>query len=161
MILAGQAPVSTPLQSTSDPPSLEKPAPPAPTPATPASEQGFSSAPGRSSGAGPAQGGAGSAKADADDVFLTADESFAGPDSPHKEFHCAVLRALSKEPSGVEASKTNQAPGTADKARLYINSGLLLPSSPAQRWLASLHSAHWERGNPCLMCLLLFWGTRV
>uniref|UniRef100_A0A668V317 Alpha-adducin n=1 Tax=Oreochromis aureus TaxID=47969 RepID=A0A668V317_OREAU len=29
------------------------------------------------------------------------------PDSPHKDFHCAVLRALSKEPSVVDAAKAD------------------------------------------------------
>nr|XP_043871871.1 alpha-adducin isoform X9 [Solea senegalensis] len=33
------------------------------------------------------------------------DEVFLAPDSPHKEFHCAVLRALSKDTSVVEAAK--------------------------------------------------------
>ncbi|XP_055369201.1 alpha-adducin isoform X15 [Betta splendens] len=87
LVPGGQAPVSAPLQSSSDPPVLEKPPPPpAARPATPASEQGG-----------------------ADDVFLPADEASVAPGSP-QEFHSAVLRALSKEPSVVEASKTGQAP---------------------------------------------------
>ncbi|XP_071321544.1 alpha-adducin isoform X2 [Trachinotus anak] len=95
----GRASVSSPLQSVSDSPSLEKAPPTAVTPATPAS-----------SSLGPAQGGTDSAGTLADDVFSTADEVFSAPDSPHKEFHCAVLRALSKESSGVEAAKADQAP---------------------------------------------------
>lgn len=105
-----------------------------------------------------AHGAANSAETVADEVFSTADEVFTAPDSPHKEFHCAVLRALSKEPSVVDAAKGDQVPGTADKAKLYLNSGLLLLSSPAQPWSASLHTVHWESGNPSLMCLLLFLG---
>ncbi|XP_038589144.1 alpha-adducin isoform X4 [Micropterus salmoides] len=96
----GQASVSTPLQSASDSPSLEKA-----TPATPTS-----SSHGLPSGEEPAQGGADSAEAVVDDVFSTADEVLLVPDSPQKEFHCAVVRALSKEPSVVEAAKADLAP---------------------------------------------------
>ncbi|CAK6955943.1 alpha-adducin isoform X2 [Scomber scombrus] len=70
---------------------LEKAPPTTATPATPASEQG-------------------SVGTVTDDVFSTADEAFSAPDSPQKEFHCAVLRALSKEPAVVEAAEANQAP---------------------------------------------------
>ncbi|XP_035523452.1 alpha-adducin isoform X6 [Morone saxatilis] len=93
----GQASVSAPLQSANDSPSLEKalhPTAPPVTPATPASEQG-------------------SAEGVVDDVFSTTDEPLSAPDSPQKEFHCAVLRALSKEPSVIEAAeaaKADQAP---------------------------------------------------
>uniref|UniRef100_A0A3Q1IYZ5 Alpha-adducin n=1 Tax=Anabas testudineus TaxID=64144 RepID=A0A3Q1IYZ5_ANATE len=156
-VLGGQASVSTPLQTTTDSPILEKYLPPAAAPPTPASEQDSSSH-SRSSGAETAQGAADSAETVADDVFSTTDEVFSAPDSPHKEFHCAVLRALSKEPSVADAAKADQAPGTADEAKLNVNSGLLLPSSPAQPWSASLHTVHWGSGNPCLMCLLLFLG---
>ncbi|KAM9734695.1 alpha-adducin isoform 5-T6 [Menidia menidia] len=38
------------------------------------------------------------------------DEGFSAPGSPQKEFHSAVLRALSKEPLAVEAAKADQAP---------------------------------------------------
>ncbi|XP_068429763.1 alpha-adducin isoform X7 [Clinocottus analis] len=72
--------------------SLERAPPPA---ATPASEQSSLLSGGR------AQSGADSA----DDVFSAAEEVFSALDSPHKEFHCAVLRALSKEPSVVEADQ--------------------------------------------------------
>uniref|UniRef100_A0A8D2ZWN8 Alpha-adducin n=1 Tax=Scophthalmus maximus TaxID=52904 RepID=A0A8D2ZWN8_SCOMX len=110
----GQASVSTLLQSTTDSPSLEQVPPTAATPATPASEQiSFS-------------------------MGLSTDDVFSAPDSPHKEFHSAVLRALSKEPSVVEAA---QAPGTPDEAESCLNSGLPLPSSPAQPWSASQHTA--------------------
>ncbi|XP_049459379.1 alpha-adducin isoform X2 [Epinephelus fuscoguttatus] len=101
----GQASVSTPLQSATDSPSLERAPPAPPTPATPASEPA-SSPLALSSEAEPAQGVADST----DDVFSTAEEVFSAPDSPHKEFHCAVLRALSKESSVKEAAQADQAP---------------------------------------------------
>ncbi|KAM9841240.1 alpha-adducin isoform 2-T2 [Aulostomus maculatus] len=89
--LSGQAPVSKPLQSAADTPSLEKAPVSAATLTTPPSELGSCSL-GLSS--------------DPADVFSTADEFFSAPDSPHKEFHCAVVRALSKEP----AAKAEKAP---------------------------------------------------
>ncbi|XP_040013381.1 alpha-adducin isoform X1 [Xiphias gladius] len=99
----GRASVSTTLQSPTDSATFEK------VPPTPASGQGSSSL-GFSSGAEPAQDGTDSAGTQADDIFSTADEVFSAPDSPHKEFHCAVLRALSKEPSMAEAARADQAP---------------------------------------------------
>ncbi|XP_068560836.1 alpha-adducin isoform X5 [Cebidichthys violaceus] len=89
----GAASVSAPLQSVADSPSLERAPPPT---ATPASEQGSSSL--------VLSGGD-----SADDVFSTAGEVVSVPESPHKEFHCAVLRALSKEPSVVEADQADRA----------------------------------------------------
>ncbi|XP_035762755.1 alpha-adducin isoform X10 [Neolamprologus brichardi] len=91
---------SPPPPSAADSSSLEKAQP---TAATPASEHGSSSV----GGAEPSQSGADSAGTVADDVFSTADEVFSAPDSPHKDFHCAVLRALSKEPSVVDAAKAD------------------------------------------------------
>lgn len=123
---------STPLQPAADSSSLEKAQPAA---ATPASEQGVSSA----GGAEPPPSGADSAGTLPDDVFSTADEVFSAPDSPHKDFHCAVLRALSKEASVVDAAKAFQAPGTPDKVESCLNSGLPLPTSPAQPWPILLH----------------------
>ncbi|XP_047425280.1 alpha-adducin isoform X18 [Mugil cephalus] len=102
-----QTSASTSLSSTAGSPSLEKPHP---TSTTPASEHGFASAPSPSGGTEPAQSGPGSAGTVADDVFSTADEVFSAPDSPHKEFHCAVLRALVSEPSVVKAAEAGQAP---------------------------------------------------
>lgn len=132
---SGQATVSTPPpQSTGDSPTLEKVPPSAASTATPASEP-------VSSSFGPAQGGTDSAGTFADDGFSTADEVFSAPDSPHKEFHCAVLRALSKEPSVVEVAEADQAAGTPDEAESSLNSGLVLPSSPAQPRSTSLHTA--------------------
>lgn len=133
----GQASSSPP--SAADSSSLEKAQP---TAATPASEHGSSSV----GGAEPSQSGADSAGtvaddvfSTADDVFSTADEVFSAPDSPHRDFHCAVLRALSKEPSVVDAAKAGQAPCTPDKVESCLNSGLPLPTSPAQPW---------DTGNP-------------
>uniref|UniRef100_A0AAX7U0D9 Alpha-adducin n=1 Tax=Astatotilapia calliptera TaxID=8154 RepID=A0AAX7U0D9_ASTCA len=94
----GQASSSPP--SAADSSSLEKAQP---TAATPASEHGSSSV----GGAEPSQSGADSAGTVAVDVFSTADEVFSAPDSPHRDFHCAVLRALSKEPSVVDAAKAD------------------------------------------------------
>ncbi|XP_016894002.1 alpha-adducin isoform X9 [Cynoglossus semilaevis] len=87
----GHSSVSTCRRSTVDSPGVQKLLP------TPASDQS-------SSGAVLAQHGAGSAGTLADDVFSTADEVFTGPDSPQKEFHSAVLRALTKEATVVEAA---------------------------------------------------------
>ncbi|XP_076614973.1 alpha-adducin isoform X3 [Chaetodon auriga] len=101
----GQAGVSTPPQSVADAASLDKAPPSA---ATPASEQRPPSL-GVSSGAELARGGADSAGAVLDEVFSAEDEVLSGPDSPHKEFHCAVLRALSKESSMGEAAKADRA----------------------------------------------------
>ncbi|XP_025764650.1 alpha-adducin isoform X5 [Oreochromis niloticus] len=94
----GQA--SSPPPSAADSSSLEKAQP---TAATPASEHGSSSV----GGAEQSQSGADSAGTVADDVFSNADDVFSAPDSPHKDFHCAVLRALSKEPSVVDAAKAD------------------------------------------------------
>ncbi|XP_037607969.1 alpha-adducin isoform X4 [Sebastes umbrosus] len=102
----GQASASTPLQSANDSPSLQRAPPTTATPVTPASGQGSPSLV-LSGGAEPA----GRGRTDStDDVFSTTGEVVSAPDSPHKEFHCAVLRALSKEPSVVEAAEADQAP---------------------------------------------------
>ncbi|XP_058472670.1 alpha-adducin isoform X2 [Solea solea] len=93
----GRSSGSTPLRSAADSPSSQKLLP------TPASEQSSLST-GVSSRTELAQDVAGSAGTLADDVFSTTDEVFLAPDSPHKEFHCAVLRALSKDTSVVEAA---------------------------------------------------------
>ncbi|KAM7392744.1 hypothetical protein PAMA_007726 [Pampus argenteus] len=69
---------------STDSASVEKAPPAAATPATPASEQGSAG--------------------------TLADEVFSDPGSPHKEFHCAVLQALSKETVVVEAAEAVQAP---------------------------------------------------
>lgn len=138
----GHSSVSTCRRSTVDSPGVQKLLP------TPASDQS-------SSGAVLAQHGAGSAGTLADDVFSTADEVFTGPDSPQKEFHSAVLRALTKEATVVEA-----AAGTADEAfRVVAYCGLrfsLLPLlSPGPCHYTLLH---WESGLPRLLCPFLFSG---
>ncbi|KAK5612634.1 hypothetical protein CRENBAI_010106, partial [Crenichthys baileyi] len=45
----------------------------------------------------------------ADDVFSAANEVQPAPNSPHKEFHSAVVRALIKDPLNVEAAEGGQA----------------------------------------------------
>lgn len=129
-LLRGQASVSTPLQSTADSPSLERAPAPAATPATPASEQGSPSVGPSSGGPEPLQSLVEAAEAIVDEVFSTVQEILSAPDSPHKEFHCAVLRALSKEPLVTEVAKADQAPGTPDEAESCLKSGLPLPSPP-------------------------------
>ncbi|XP_071371797.1 alpha-adducin isoform X2 [Centroberyx affinis] len=94
-----QASASTPPQSASalqpheDTPVLEQPPSPAAAPAPPAPERPSEPAQGEPEAAGNPE-----------------DEVFTAPDSPHKEFHCAVLQALSKEQAAAEAAKANQAP---------------------------------------------------
>ncbi|XP_028272921.1 alpha-adducin isoform X3 [Parambassis ranga] len=118
----GQAPASPPLLSASDSPNLEKLRPPATTPASdPGSSLGLSS--------GAAQSRAGSAGTVADDVFSTADEVFSAPDSPHKEFHCAVLRALNQDPTVVEAVKADQAPDPEQQVETEEEPKALKPTS--------------------------------
>ncbi|XP_036973046.1 alpha-adducin isoform X8 [Acanthopagrus latus] len=113
-LLRGQASVSTPLQSTADSPSLERAPAPAATPATPASEQGSPSIGPSSGGPEPPQNLVKAAEAIVDEVFSTVQEILSAPDSPHKEFHCAVLRALSKEPLVTDVAKADQAPDTVE-----------------------------------------------
>lgn len=87
-----------------------------------------------------------------DDVFATVKEHLSSQDSTRKEFHCAVLRALSKEPSVTEAAGADQAPGTPDEAESCLKSGLPFPSSPAQPPPVSLHTtALGDVGTPCLL----------
>ncbi|RVE65896.1 hypothetical protein OJAV_G00121500 [Oryzias javanicus] len=78
-------------------PSLEKARPPAPTPASMQS-----SSPEEVSSGGPAL--ADSSGTVADDVFSTADGA---PESPHKEFYSAVVRALSMDSSVVKAAEAD------------------------------------------------------
>uniref|UniRef100_A0A8C6WK96 Alpha-adducin n=1 Tax=Neogobius melanostomus TaxID=47308 RepID=A0A8C6WK96_9GOBI len=89
---AGQSASMSPSpQSATDSPSIDRAAPP---PATPASELDLCA-----DGLG----------ASADDVFAATEEEVFAPESPHKEFHSAVLRALSREPVVVEATEAVQA----------------------------------------------------
>lgn len=127
----GEAPVPSP-----PPPSSENVPPPAATLTTPAAE--------------PAQGDAGAVGTGADEVFSAADEVLSAPDSPQKEFHCAVLRALSKE--------AELAPGTSDEGeppKFWPSAS----SSPAQPRPISLHSAggQWDT-NPASCVLSSFSG---
>lgn len=114
---SSQASDSKPPQSTSDPPSLEKSPPTtAPEPASPHVDL--------SGEEDPLQSIKRSAEAVVDEVLMSAKEILSAPDSPQKEFHCAVLRALSKEPVvGAE-----RAPGTRHEVELPLKSGPTLPS---------------------------------
>uniref|UniRef100_A0A8C8DV68 Alpha-adducin n=1 Tax=Oryzias sinensis TaxID=183150 RepID=A0A8C8DV68_9TELE len=87
-------------QLSTQSPSLEKARPPAPTPAS----QQSSPSEGVSGGA-PLADSAGTV---ADDVFSTADEAPPAPESPHKEFYSAVVRALSMDSSVVKAGEAGQ-----------------------------------------------------
>lgn len=92
-----------------------------------------------------------------DDVFSAAGEVLSAQDSTRKEFHCAVLRALSKEPSVAD-----QAPGTPAEAESGLHSGLPLPSSPAQPSLVSLRAAAMGGvGIPacCVLSFFFSWGV--
>lgn len=144
----GGASVSTPPRSASDSPNFLKAPPTTATSATPASEQG-SPALGLSGGATPAWDPADLAEAIVDDVFAAVKEDLSSQDSTRKEFHCAVLQALSKEPSVTEAAGADQAPGTPDEAESCLKSGLPFPSHPAQPPPVSLHMG--TCGNPCLL----------
>ncbi|XP_033845087.1 alpha-adducin isoform X2 [Periophthalmus magnuspinnatus] len=83
--------VSPCLQSGNDSPTLDWVAPP---PATPASEQDSC---------------ADGLEASADDVFAVTEDEVCALESPQKEFHSAVLRALSREPVVVDAAEAVQA----------------------------------------------------
>ncbi|XP_055009614.1 alpha-adducin isoform X5 [Boleophthalmus pectinirostris] len=83
--------VSPCVPSANDSPSLDRVAPP---PATPASEQDLCA-----DGLGES----------ADDVFAATEEEVRALESPQKEFHSAVLRALSREPVVVDAAEAVQA----------------------------------------------------
>lgn len=87
-------------QLSTQSPSLEKARPPAPTPASQQSSpsEGVSGGPPLADSAGTV----------ADDVFSTADEAPPAPESPHKEFYSAVVRALSMDSSVVKAGEAGQ-----------------------------------------------------
>ncbi|MEQ2287270.1 hypothetical protein AMECASPLE_010673 [Ameca splendens] len=102
---SAQTSVSTPLHQTGSP-SLEEAQPPASEKSS--SSQGLSVPE-------PARSGTHSAATLADDVFSAADEVQPAPNSPHKEFHSAVVRALIKDPLNVEAAEGGQASGTSDE----------------------------------------------
>lgn len=106
------------------------------------------------------------ARGDAEEeVFSTAEEVYSAPDSPHKEFHCAVLRALSREP--VEAAKAEQAAGTAEEAgpcpenvasfRFLLLLLHLLPPLCSNLTCCDAGTPS-PTPSPCLLCLLIFLG---
>lgn len=134
---ASQASVSTALQSASHSSNLPKAPSTTSTSATPASTQS-------SPVLKPAQDCADVAEEIVDDVFSTIDEVLSAQDSSHKEFHSAVLRALSKEPSVVEAAEADQAPGTPDEVEscFFCFPPPLLSLRPSR--YIPLHGETWE-----------------
>lgn len=97
------------------------------------------------------------AEAIVDDVFATIGEVLSARDSSSKEFHSAVLRALSKEPLMVAEAETGQAPGTGDEVESCLNSSVsLLPCSAFTR---PTTNALGDLGTPAC-CLLLFLGPQ-
>lgn len=143
---ASQASVSTALQSASHSSNLPKAPSTTSTSATPVSTQS-------SPFLKPAQDCADVAEEIVDDVFSTIDEVLSAQDSSHKEFHSAVLRALSKEPAVVEAAEADQAPGTPDEVESCFF--CFPPPCSASAHLAIYHCTG-RRGNPCLLCPLFF-----
>ncbi|CAF97138.1 unnamed protein product [Tetraodon nigroviridis] len=99
----GGAPPSTPPQSATDSPSLPNAPPATVASPTPDSVQD-------SPVLKPAQHHPEIAEAIVDDVLATVGEVLSAPDSSSKEFHSAVLRALSKEPLMAAEAETDQAP---------------------------------------------------
>ncbi|XP_014869731.1 PREDICTED: alpha-adducin isoform X15 [Poecilia mexicana] len=91
---SGQTTLSTSLHPT-DSSSLEEAQPPASSQGPPAPQ--------------PDRGGADSAATVAGDARSAGDEVLSTPDSPHKEFHSAVVRALVKSPPAVEAAEGGRA----------------------------------------------------
>ncbi|XP_068191424.1 alpha-adducin isoform X3 [Antennarius striatus] len=85
--LRDEAPASRPLRSSTAPPGCDEAPPPAASTPTLGSSR-----------TEPAV----SAEAITDEVFSGGDEDCSALDSPHKEFHCAVLRALSKDPPAAD-----------------------------------------------------------
>uniref|UniRef100_A0A096MIL2 Alpha-adducin n=1 Tax=Poecilia formosa TaxID=48698 RepID=A0A096MIL2_POEFO len=90
---SGQTTLSTSLHPT-DSSSLEEAQPPASSQGPPAPQ--------------PDRGGADSAATVAGDARSAGDEVLSTPDSPHKEFHSAVVRALVKSPPAVEAAERGE-----------------------------------------------------
>lgn len=149
----GEASVPTPVRSANDSPNILKVPPSTATTTAPASDQ---SSPRLRPSTGDESGLADAAEAVVDDVFSTLGEVLSAQDSTRKEFHCALLLALSKEPAAAEA---DQAPGTPDESGV-------LPFHPPP--LLGLHPSHytpllWEMWGVPACCVLSFflWGGVV
>lgn len=149
----GEASVPTPERSANDSPNILKVPPSTATTTAPASDQ---SSPRLRPSTGDESGLADAAEAVVDDVFSTVAEVLSAQDSTRKEFHCALLRALSKEPAVAEAAQADQAPGTPDESGV-------LPFHPPP--LLGLHPSHytpllWEMWGVPACCVLSFflWG---
>lgn len=138
---------AAPLKSGADSPNLLRVPPSSATTATPASDQG---SPVLRPPAGDEPGLAGAAEAIVDDVFSAAGEVLSAQDS--KEFHCALLRALSKEPESV----AHQAPGTADEWGSSRCSSLLPPCSGSTH--LTPRPLLWETWGVPACCVLSFFS---
>lgn len=148
---ASQASVPTALQSAAHSSNLPKAPSTTSTSATPASTHS-------SPVLKPAQNCADIAEEIVDDVFSTIDEVLSAQDSSHKEFHSAVLRALSKEPSVVEAAEADQAPGTPDKVEscFFCFPPPLLSLRPSRYMYIYIYTtARGDMGTPAC-CVLSF-----
>lgn len=123
----GGASRSTPPQSAADSPNLPNAPPATATSPTPDSVED-------SPVLDPGQHHGEIAEAIVDDVFSTIGEVLTARDSTSKEFHSAVLRALSKEPLAVVEAETEQAPGTGVEVESCLKSAVsLLPCSAFTR----------------------------
>lgn len=152
---------STPLQSASASPGLDKAPAPAATPATPATPGSGRDSPaaGLSSRE---QALRSAAEAVVEDVFSAVGEILSAPESPHKEFHCAVLRALSKESTAAaEPPQVDRAPGTAGEAgalplKKPIQASRFPPPTPLR--LSPGHSIAllWESWDSAVVFLFFF-----
>lgn len=139
----GGAFLSTPSQSAADSPNLPNTPPGTATSPTPDSVED-------SPVLKQAQRHAEIAEAIVDDVFSTIGDVLSSRDPTSKEFHSAVLRALSKEPLVVAEAETEQAPGTWVEVESCIKSSVsLLPCSAFTRLTA--YKCIGLRGNPCLL----------
>uniref|UniRef100_A0A674MH39 Alpha-adducin n=1 Tax=Takifugu rubripes TaxID=31033 RepID=A0A674MH39_TAKRU len=139
----GGAFLSTPSQSAADSPNLPNTPPGTATSPTPDSVED-------SPVLKQAQRHAEIAEAIVDDVFSTIGDVLSSRDPTSKEFHSAVLRALSKEPLVVAEAEAEQAPGTWVEVESCIRSSVsLLPCSAFTR--LTEYKCIGLRGNPCLL----------
>lgn len=149
----GGAYLSTTPQSGADSPNVPNAPPATATSPTPDSVQD-------SPVLKPGQDHAEIAEAIVDDVFSTIDEVLSARDSTSKEFHSAVLRALSKEPLMVAEAEREQAPGTGVEVESCLKSSVfLLPRSAFTR--RTTYKCIGWRGNPCLLSSPFPGGFRV
>lgn len=150
MLQGGGALLSTPPQSAADSPNLPNAPPATATSPTPDSVQD-------SPVLKPGQRHSAIAEAIVDDVFTTIGEVLSARDSSSKEFHSAVLRALSKEPLMVAEAETDQAPGTGVEVESCLNSSVsLLPCSAFTRLTPNV----WVTWVPLPAVFSFSWGPQ-